>query len=576
MVGSSVENRAVRAVLLVSAFAVCALSAGHLAALPGDAPDRAAPLFQPVQDTGGGAVSSGPARLNPEQTPSFLELNDALAATRAKVETLARAVEMARTVGELRQQLAHARTENQRLLDELERARVKVAERERSGEAANERIAELAIAAQQVAAEAARARQELNDANRRYADLEKRLANAQAELASAKVQIEEADAATASRIKELIDASEQSDAEVNRLRDRLLATEQRIGSLVRARVDAEARLAELRPGLEAARQEAARLRGQLAKAQTELDEAGAGRAAAEEERNAARVQSEFLAGRLRRELAAANEKMKRVMAKNGELEAELGSLRAAAAAAADAAQENMLAVESRIDALDAALDDQGSAGATPEAADVAIDLAPAGAAGDRRGSTGASPRDQANGGADVVGSRISGASSNTGPDRTEPSDPEPPAAPGPLAELTAGLAPDARPQAQRLLGDLNAKADGRALMITVPGASLFQTDSETIDEAAHATLAKLAELAKLYDDRSLLILGHTDALGEAAYNQYLSTRRAEVVRDFLVENFEIEEARLAIEGRGEEQPIASNATRDGRMANRRVEVLLLN
>jgi outer membrane protein OmpA-like peptidoglycan-associated protein/predicted nucleic acid-binding Zn-ribbon protein len=573
--------------LLVSAFAVCALSAGHLAALPGDAPDRAAPLFQPVQDTGGGAVSSGPARLNPEQTPSFLELNDALAATRAKVETLARAAEMARTVGELRQQLAHARTENQRLLDELERARVEVAERERSGEAANERIAELAIAAQQVAAEAARARQELNDANRRYADLEKRLANAQAELASAKVQIEEADAATASRIKELIDASEQSDAEVNRLRDRLLATEQRIGSLVRARVDAEARLAELRPGLEAARQEAARLRGQLAKAQTELDEAGAARAAAEEERNAARVQSEFLVGRLRRELAAANEKMKQVMAKNGELEAERGSLRAAASAAADAAQENMLAVESRIDALDAALggiapvlaaasDDQGSAGATPEAADVAIDLAPAGAAGDRRGSTGASPRDQANGGADVVGSRISGASSNTGPDRTEPSDPEPPAAPGPLAELTAGLAPDARPQAQRLLGDLNAKADGRGLMITVPGASLFQTDSETIDEAAHATLAKLAELAKLYDDRSLLILGHTDALGEAAYNQYLSTRRAEVVRDFLVENFEIEETRLAIEGRGEEQPIASNATRDGRMANRRVEVLLLN
>jgi outer membrane protein OmpA-like peptidoglycan-associated protein len=304
-------------------------------------------------------------------------------------------------------------------------------------------------------------------------------------------------------------------------------------------------------------------------------------------RDATRLQSEFLAGRLRRELAAAKEKMKQAMAKNGELEAELASLRAAAAAAADAAQENMLAVESRIDALDAALggiapvlgaasDDQGSAGATPEVADAAIDLAPAGAAGDPRGSTGASPRDQANGAADIAGSRISGASNNTGPDRAEPSDPGPPAAPGSLAELTAGLAPDARLQAQRLLGDLNAKADGRGLMITVPGASLFQTDSETIDEAAHATLAKLAELAKLYDDRSLLIVGHTDALGEAAYNQYLSTRRAEVVRDFLVENFEIEETRLSIEGKGEEQPIASNATPDGRRANRRVEALLLN
>ena len=113
-------------------------------------------------------------------------------------------------------------------------------------------------------------------------------------------------------------------------------------------------------------------------------------------------------------------------------------------------------------------------------------------------------------------------------------------------------------------------------MVTVAGASLFQSGSETVDEAAHEMLAKLAELAKLYDDRRLLIVGHTDANGEAAYNQYLSTRRAEVIRDFLVQNFEIEATRLSVEGKGEEQPIASNATRDGRMANRRVEVLLLN
>ena len=87
---------------------------------------------------------------------------------------------------------------------------------------------------------------------------------------------------------------------------------------------------------------------------------------------------------------------------------------------------------------------------------------------------------------------------------------------------------------------------------------------------------EVAELAALYDDRRLLIVGHTDALGEAAYNQYLSRRRAEVVKDFLVESFGIEETRLAIEGKGEEQPIASNATQDGRRANRRVEILLLN
>jgi outer membrane protein OmpA-like peptidoglycan-associated protein len=591
MVGASMENRRVRAFVLVSAFGVFALSAGHVAALPGDIPDRAAPLFQPVQDTRGEAAASEPARPNPEQSPSFLKLNDALAATRAKVETLARAAELARTVGALRQELSNTRAENQRLSDELERARAEAADRQQAGEAANERIAEFTTTAHQFAAEAARARQQLSETNRRNAALERRLADAQAQLASAKAQIEEADAASASRIKELIDASEQSDAELNQLRDWLLATEQRIGDLVRARVDAEDRLAELRPSLEAARREMARLRGQLLTAQAELAKAGEARAAAEEERNAARLQSEFLAGRLRRELAAANGKMKQVMGKNGELEAEVASLRAAAAAAAETAEENLLAVASRIEALDAALgsiepvlaaasDNLASAGerrsATSETVDAAIELAPAGTAIDRRASTGASPRDQASGAADVTGSRFSQVASNTAPDETERPGPTAAAAPEPFANLTVGLAPDARLQVQRLLEELDAKAERRGLMVTVPGASLFQTDSERIDEAAHSLLAKVAELVKLYDDRRLLIVGHTDAIGDAAYNQYLSTRRAEVISDFLIQNFEIEETRLSIEGKGEEQPIASNATRDGRMANRRVEVLLLN
>jgi outer membrane protein OmpA-like peptidoglycan-associated protein len=89
-------------------------------------------------------------------------------------------------------------------------------------------------------------------------------------------------------------------------------------------------------------------------------------------------------------------------------------------------------------------------------------------------------------------------------------------------------------------------------------------------------LAKLAELVKLYDDRKTLIVGHTDAVGDPAYNQYLATRRAEEVKKYLVENFDVEEMRLSIEGKGEDQPIASNVTEDGRTANRRVEVLLLD
>jgi outer membrane protein OmpA-like peptidoglycan-associated protein len=150
------------------------------------------------------------------------------------------------------------------------------------------------------------------------------------------------------------------------------------------------------------------------------------------------------------------------------------------------------------------------------------------------------------------------------------------AAPNPLSDLTVGLAPEARLQAQRLLEDLDAKADRRGLMVTIPGTTLFQSNSERIDAAGLETLAKLAELVKLYDDRKALIVGHTDATGDAAYNQYLATRRAEMIKEFFVENFKIEQTRLSIEGKGEEQPIASNATQEGRTANRRVEVLLLN
>ena len=576
MVGASIEYCSVRALVLVSVFGAFALGAGDVAALPGHSLDRAAPLFQLIQDTTGGSAASETARPNVVQAPPFLQLNDALAATRAKVEKLAKAAEMARTVGKLRRELAETRTENQRLIGELGRARTEVTERQKAGQAANDRIAEFATAAHQAAAEAARARQELTHMNRRNAELNKSLADAQAELASAKAQIEEADAARASRIKELIHASEQSDAEVVQLRDRFVATEQRIGGLVRAQVDAGARLAELQRSLEAERQEAARLRDQLSTAQAELAKAGEARAAAEDERDAARLQTEFLAGRLRAELAATNEKVKQVMAKNGELEAEIASWRAAAASAADAAQENMLAVESRIEALDAALegvaptveagsDILGAADerrfATSEAADAAIELEPAETAIAQRPPTEASSREQANGAADLAALRSSQIPSNIAPDQAERPSPNVTAAPEPFANLMVGLSPDARLQAQRLLEDLDAKADGRGLMVTVPGASLFQSGSETVGEAAHGTLAKLAELGKLYDDRRMLIVAHTDALGDAAYNQYLSMRRAEVIRDFLVENFEIEETRLSIEGKGEEQPIASNATR---------------
>lgn len=71
------------------------------------------------------------------------------------------------------------------------------------------------------------------------------------------------------------------------------------------------------------------------------------------------------------------------------------------------------------------------------------------------------------------------------------------------------------------------------------------------------------------------IEGHTDSVGSPEYNQTLSQRRAERVRAYLTEHFNIAPENLVVEGRGESEPIADNVTPDGRHTNRRAEFVNL-
>lgn len=71
------------------------------------------------------------------------------------------------------------------------------------------------------------------------------------------------------------------------------------------------------------------------------------------------------------------------------------------------------------------------------------------------------------------------------------------------------------------------------------------------------------------------IEGHTDSTGPAAYNQGLSQRRANSVKAYLVQQFEVDADRLLTDGRGEDEPLDSNATRGGRRKNRRAEFVNL-
>ena len=71
------------------------------------------------------------------------------------------------------------------------------------------------------------------------------------------------------------------------------------------------------------------------------------------------------------------------------------------------------------------------------------------------------------------------------------------------------------------------------------------------------------------------IEGHTDSIGSATYNRHLSQRRAESVKRYLTQNFDITPSHLIIEGRGEEEPIGPNTSKQGRYKNRRAEFVNL-
>ncbi len=127
---------------------------------------------------------------------------------------------------------------------------------------------------------------------------------------------------------------------------------------------------------------------------------------------------------------------------------------------------------------------------------------------------------------------------------------------------------------QRQLADLNAKTTERGLVITL-GDVLFSSGQANLLPAAYANLGKLAAFLNQHSDRTLSIEGHTDSQGSDDYNQGLSQRRADAVRNYLMRN-QVASARLTSIGMGESAPVGDNSTAAGRQSNRRVEVVIAN
>lgn len=91
---------------------------------------------------------------------------------------------------------------------------------------------------------------------------------------------------------------------------------------------------------------------------------------------------------------------------------------------------------------------------------------------------------------------------------------------------------------------------------------------------AKALLPRLRAAVDLYPGAHFTVEGHTDASGDRATNQRLSQSRAEVLRDYMISEFQLAPGRISALGLGDAQPIASNANAQGRQQNRRLELLI--
>lgn len=103
----------------------------------------------------------------------------------------------------------------------------------------------------------------------------------------------------------------------------------------------------------------------------------------------------------------------------------------------------------------------------------------------------------------------------------------------------------------------------------------FAFGSSTLEPRATRTLDAVGSVLERYPEFVVEIVGHTDAIGSAQFNQWLSRARAVAVRRYLLNAFDLERVRLIVRGYGEERPVASNESAAGRALNRRVEFRVL-
>jgi outer membrane protein OmpA-like peptidoglycan-associated protein len=133
-------------------------------------------------------------------------------------------------------------------------------------------------------------------------------------------------------------------------------------------------------------------------------------------------------------------------------------------------------------------------------------------------------------------------------------------------------------QAEEIKKIENAKVEkvnnGEGLKVTFESGILFATNSSTLNPESQGALTKFAQSLQNNPETNIAVSGHTDNTGSDAINIPLSEKRAASVVNFLISKG-VASSRMTSVGNGSNQPVASNATPEGRAQNRRVEIVIL-
>ncbi len=120
----------------------------------------------------------------------------------------------------------------------------------------------------------------------------------------------------------------------------------------------------------------------------------------------------------------------------------------------------------------------------------------------------------------------------------------------------------------------NIENTGDKLIVTMAQDILFATGSASLRSDITRDIRAIAGSLQAYPNSTVQVLGHTDNVGDAGYNYDLSLRRAQAVTQVLASEG-VNTSRLQAIGRGEDQPVATNLTPEGRQQNRRVEIVII-